>query len=93
MIDPDIAVDDPKDIPFCFTVCAAHVPDLGIWSDACKTSIFEGWIVIFHQDSSIVLGKIDDNSLQNWIGRIISRGHAKVDRQLVDRVVLFEGTC
>jgi hypothetical protein len=28
--DPDIAVNDPDNISFRFTVCAAHIPDLGI---------------------------------------------------------------
>lgn len=61
--DPDIAVDNPEDVAFCFAVCTAHVPDLWVWPDAREASIFEGRVVVFHEEPDIVLWEVFDDPL------------------------------
>lgn len=35
LVDPDVAVDDPNDIAFGFSVCPTHVSDFGVGSESC----------------------------------------------------------
>lgn len=58
--DPDVAVDYPYDVAFCFSVASAHVADLWVGSEVVFSAIFsrEVRVLFFHQYFGIVVGEV-----------------------------------
>ena len=71
---PDVTIDDPYYISFCFPVTSAHVTDLWIGSDTwdCGTQIEQCWILILNKNSCVESGEIAQQTFENREGRVTS---------------------
>lgn len=60
--DPDIAVNDPDDISFRFSICAAHIPDLGIRSERVRIDaiLLQEGIFIFDKNPCVNMREVGD---------------------------------
>ena len=92
---PDIAIQDPDDIAFCFPVGTTNVSDLGIRSEIIDVTAraVEQRIGFFDQDGGVELGEIGDQLFEDWIYGVLGCCDAKEDGQPFCWVFLVEGRC
>lgn len=75
--DPDVAVDDPDDVPFRGAVAVGHIPDLGVWPESIVGS--EVGVFVFDEDFGVVGGKVLKEGLEDWVAWVRTRGDTEVD--------------
>ena len=65
--DPDIAVDDPYYVSFCFSVSSAHIPDLWVRSQVFFLAILtcEVWVFFFNENMGLEGWKVGEEALEN----------------------------
>ena len=65
--DPDVAVNYPYQIAFGFTICTAHVSDLGIGAQVCFMAVSSGkvWVVILDQYPCVKCAEVIDKASQD----------------------------
>lgn len=88
---PDIAIDDPDNIALRFTVSTAHIPDLGIGTEAVGIVVLEERILFLDEDARVDIGEISDEFAERGVGGIIASRDTKTDGEFVVWVVLSEG--
>jgi hypothetical protein len=87
--DPDVAIDNPDYVAYCFAVSSTHVSDFGV--RARRVLGIESGVFIFNQESGIEVWEIGEeflNHRQRWIrtGR-----NAEADVEFVLGVILMKG--
>lgn len=73
--DPDIAINDPDNIPFCFSVCSAHVPYLGIRAQIVCFSTLAGQVRILFFDKylCVEVGMFRQDALKDGLCWVTAR--------------------
>ena len=73
--DPDVAVYNPQNVPLCFTIAPAQIPDLRIRSQVLTFAVVAGKVrvLFFHQYFCIKGGEVVNQLLKNRIYRVVAR--------------------
>lgn len=91
--DPDVAVDDPDDLPGGLAISPADVSYLGIRPQHVDATLgaVENGVLGLDQDLRIVGGKVFDQLLENRICRVARVLYTQPNRDLLTAVVLAKG--